>query len=271
MTAASKDKGRLDVLLVERGLFESREQARRAIMSGAVMVDGAVMDKPGMRVARTADIRLRGERPKYVSRGGLKLEAALSAFGIDLTGKRVLDAGASTGGFTDCALKHGAAAVIAVDVGYGQLAWSLRQDPRVIVKERQNVRYLRPEDLPVPPDVALADLSFISLGLVLPALSGVLPDGGALIALIKPQFEAGPEHVEKGGLVKDPRVHRETVERVMRAAEAAGLYAKGLIPSPIRGGDGNIEFLFWAQKGVPPRIVDEAEIARVVDAAHRPR
>ncbi|CAM3424175.1 TlyA family RNA methyltransferase [Hydrogenibacillus schlegelii] len=266
-----KAKERLDVLLVRRGFFSSREQARRAIMAGEVLVGDRVADKPGEKVPPEAPIRLRGERPRYVSRGGLKLEAALRAFGVDLRGRRVLDAGASTGGFTDCALQHGAAQVIAVDVGYGQLAWSLRTDPRVVVLERTNVRHLALDRLPdgAPVDVVTADLSFISLALVFPALAAVLREGGDLLALVKPPFEAGPERVEKGGLVRDPAVHADVLAGVVRAAEASGLFPKGVIPSPIRGGDGNIEFLLWAQKGVPPGRVDAPAIRAAVEAAHR--
>lgn len=236
-------KRRLDVLLVERGLAESRERAQSLIRAGAVLVDDQPVDKPGTRVPSNAVLRLRETLP-YVSRGGLKLQAALDTFGIDVTGLVAVDVGASTGGFTDCLLQRGAARVYAVDVGYGQLAWSLRQDPRVVVMERTNVRYL--EALPEPVDLATVDVSFISLELVLPAVMRLLKPGGRVIALIKPQFEAGREQVGKGGVVRDPTVHRAVLHRVLTWAAERGLILRGLMRSPLEGPAGNVEFLaYW--------------------------
>ncbi|MGC8788015.1 MAG: TlyA family RNA methyltransferase, partial [Anaerolineae bacterium] len=227
-------------LLFKRGLVASREQARRLIMAGQVFVEGETIDKPGTRVPLTAAIRIE-QQPAYVSRGGVKLEAALAAFGVDVHDLVVADIGASTGGFTDCLLQHGAARVYAIDVGYGQLAWRLRQDPRVVVMERVNVRYLK--ELPEPIDLATIDVSFISLKLVLPVVMRLLKPDGQIIALIKPQFEAGRRQVGKGGVVKDPTVHRLVLYDVLGWAAEKGLYVRGVIPSPLRGPAGNIEFL----------------------------
>lgn len=239
-------KKRLDVLLVERGLVESREQGRRLIMAGQVLVDGQVVDKPGAQVAGGADIRLQARLP-YVSRGGLKLEAALDSFDVQVAGAVAADVGASTGGFTDCLLQRGAKRVYAIDVGYGQLAWRLRQDPRVVVMERVNVRYV--ESLPEPIDLATVDVSFISLELVLPNVIGWLKPVGDIIALIKPQFEAGPAEVGKGGVVKDHQVHRAVLRKILGWAVEHGLAVRGLIMSPLRGPAGNVEFLAHLSKG----------------------
>ncbi|MFQ5593683.1 MAG: TlyA family RNA methyltransferase [Anaerolineae bacterium] len=233
---------RLDVLLVERGLAESRNRAQQLIRAGQVLLDDRVHDKPGMEVPVDAAIRIR-ERLPYVGRGGLKLAAALDAFDIDVSGLVAADVGASTGGFTDCLLQRGAAKVYAIDVGYGQLAWSLRQDERVIVMERTNVRYL--EELPEQADLATIDVSFISLRLVLPRVVGWLKPAGHIIPLIKPQFEAGPEDVGKGGIVRDHDVHRRVLHRILTFAEGQGLRLRDLIPSPITGAEGNVEFLAW--------------------------
>jgi len=233
-------KQRLDLLLVERGLVESRERGQRLIRAGAVLVADQVVDKPGTRVSVDAPLRLR-ERLPYVSRGGLKLQAALDAFQVDVSGLVALDVGASTGGFTDCLLQRGAARVYAVDVGYGQLAWKLRTDPRVVVMERTNIRYL--ESLPELVDLATVDVSFIGLELVLPPVMRLLKPGGQIIPLIKPQFEAGPQHVGKGGVVRDPSVHRAVLFRVLTWAADHGLTLLGLIRSPFRGPAGNVEFL----------------------------
>lgn len=234
------ERERLDVLLFKRGLVESREQGRRLIMAGQVRVNGEVIDKPGTRVPLTAVISIE-QQPAYVSRGGVKLEAALTAFDVDVHGLVVADIGASTGGFTDCLLQHGAARVYAIDVGYGQLAWQLRQDPRVVVMERVNVRYL--SALPEPIDLATIDVSFISLKLVLPVVMQLLKPGGQIIALIKPQFEAGREQVGKGGVVKDPAVHQAVLHDILSWAMQKGLQVRGAIASPLRGPAGNIEFL----------------------------
>jgi 23S rRNA (cytidine1920-2'-O)/16S rRNA (cytidine1409-2'-O)-methyltransferase len=239
-------KKRLDVLLVERGLVESRERGQRLIRAGQVLVDGRVLDKPGMQVAGGADIRLRARLP-YVSRGGLKLEAALDRFDVQVAGAVAADVGASTGGFTDCLLQRGASRVYAIDVGYGQLAWRLRQDPRVVVMERVNVRYL--ESLPEPIELATIDVSFISLELVLPSVMGWLKSAGDIIALIKPQFEAGRAEVDKGGVVKDPQIHRAVLSKILGWALDHGLGVQGLIASPIMGPAGNVEFLAHLSKG----------------------
>jgi 23S rRNA (cytidine1920-2'-O)/16S rRNA (cytidine1409-2'-O)-methyltransferase len=236
----SMTKKRLDIILVEQELADSRQRAQRLIMAGQVMVDGRVVDKSGTRISQEADITLKATLP-YVSRGGLKLEAALDRFAIEATGMIAADVGASTGGFTDCLLQHGASKVYAIDVGYGQLAWRLRQDPRVIVMERVNARYL--EGLPEPVDLATVDVSFISLELVLPAIIGFLKSNGDIVALIKPQFEAGRKQVGKGGIVRDPAVHRAVLRKVLLWAEEHGLKVRGLIASPLKGAAGNVEFL----------------------------
>jgi len=237
---APMERERLDILVHKTGLAESREQARRLIMAGQVSVDGEVADKPGTRVPLTAAIRIE-TRPAYASRGGLKLEAALAAFALDVRGWVAADIGASTGGFTDCMLQHGAARVYAIDVGYGQLAWELRQDPRVVVMERVNARYLH--ELPEPMDLITLDVSFISLKLVLPAVISLLKSGGQIVALVKPQFEAGRKQVGKGGVVRDPAVHRAVLRDLLGWASTNGLQAHGLIVSPLRGPAGNVEFL----------------------------
>ncbi len=238
--ASAVKKERLDVLLLQRGLAESRERAKRMILAAQVLVNDRVIDKPGTRVPATAEITVK-ERPAYVSRGGLKLEAALDAFDIDPQGWVAADIGASTGGFTDCLLQRRAARVYAIDVGYGQLAWKLRKDPRVVVMERVNARYLT--SLPESIDLATADVSFISLKLILPAAKGLLRPGGQIIALIKPQFEAGRRQVRRGGVVKDPAVHRSVLYDVLGWAVAHGLRVMGLIASPLVGPAGNVEFL----------------------------
>ena len=233
-------KERLDVLLVERCLVESRSRAQQLIRAGEVLVDAHVFDKPGMSVAKDAAITIR-QKPPFVGRGGLKLEAALRAFEIDVTGLVAADVGASTGGFTDCLLQRDARKVYALDVGYGQLAWSLRQDNRVVVMERTNVRYL--DALPEPIDLATIDVSFISLRLILPKVLNWLTPAGRIIALIKPQFEAGPEDVGTGGIVRNPEVHRRVLGEILNFVPSINLYPQNLISSPITGSDGNKEFL----------------------------
>jgi 23S rRNA (cytidine1920-2'-O)/16S rRNA (cytidine1409-2'-O)-methyltransferase len=237
-------KQRLDLLLVERELAETREQARRLIMAGEVLVAGEVVDKPGRSVPVNAELRVRRPLP-YVSRGGQKLAAALTAFVVPVQGTVAVDVGASTGGFTDCLLQHGAAQVFAVDVGYGQLAWKLRNDPRVVPLERTNIRHL--EQLPggVLAGLAVIDASFISLALVLPATLRLLATDAQIIALIKPQFEAGQEDVGKGGVVRDVQVHRRVLEETVALAASLGLTVAGLIASPLLGPAGNVEFLIW--------------------------
>lgn len=243
------NKTRLDVLLVERGLQESRQKAQATIMSGLVFVGGQRVDKPGTAVANDAEIEVRGNALRYVSRGGLKLEKAMATFPIHLDGAVCADIGASTGGFTDCMLQNGAAKVYAVDVGYGQLAWKLRSDERVVCLERTNARYLTHEQVPEELDFASIDVSFISLKLILPAVHGLLREAGHVACLVKPQFEAGREKVGKKGVVRDPAVHREVLEHFLEHAKDSGFIVLGLTYSPIRGPEGNIEYLGYLEKG----------------------
>ena len=243
------NKTRLDVLLVERGLQESRQKAQATIMSGLVFVKGQRVDKPGTAVPNDAEIEVRGNALKYVSRGGLKLEKAMASFPIDLRDAVCGDIGASTGGFTDCMLQNGARKVYAVDVGYGQLAWSLRSDERVVCMERTNARYLTHEQIPEELDFASVDVSFISLKLILPPLCGLLRQGGHVACLVKPQFEAGKEKVGKKGVVRDPAVHLEVLEHFLEHAKESGFTVLGLTYSPIRGPEGNIEYLGYLEKG----------------------
>lgn len=238
-------KERLDTLLVQRGFFESRSRAQAAIMAGQVLVNEQKIDKTGTQVAPDAAIRLLGGDLKYVSRGGLKLEKAVRCFNLDLTGKIAADIGASTGGFTDCALQNGAARVYAIDVGYGQLAWKLRSDERVVNMERTNVRYLEADSLPEKVDVATIDVAFISLDKVLPAVKKIIADDGIVIALIKPQFEAGKENVGKKGVVRDPQVHLTVINNVIATAGELGFKIAGLDYSPVKGPEGNIEYLLY--------------------------
>jgi len=235
-------KKRLDLLLVERGLAESLSLAQRFIRAGEVLVDGQLSDKPGATVAEDAALTLKA-KPRFVSRGGEKLAAALERFAVDVGGLVAADIGASTGGFTDCLLQHGAAKVYAIDVGYGQLAWELRQDARVVVMERVNARYLAA--LPEPVDVIVSDVSFISLRIVYATAVQWLKPGGMVISLIKPQFEAGRECVGKGGVVRDPAVHRQVLETVTADMAALGLGLRALMVSPLLGPAGNVEFLGW--------------------------
>ncbi|SPD75782.1 putative rRNA methyltransferase YqxC [uncultured Desulfobacterium sp.] len=237
-------KTRLDLLLVQKGLAETREKARALILAGHVMVDGTQADKAGRLVPQSCSIKVK-EAPPYVSRGGLKLEAALEQFDVDVAGKVILDVGASTGGFTDCLLKHGAAGVVTVDVGYGQLDFRLRQDARVTVLEKTNIRYLKPEDISEDLHGAVIDVSFISLRLVVPAVSLLLKENAFIIALIKPQFEVGKGKVGKGGVVRDPALHQEVVEGLKAFFQTEGWKVIGIIPSPISGSKGNREFLIY--------------------------
>ncbi len=242
-------KTRLDVLLTERGLCESRQKAQATIMAGLVFVEDQRSDKPGTPVAEDANVEVRGHALRYVSRGGLKLEKAMATFPITLEGKICADIGASTGGFTDCMLQKGAAKVYAVDVGYGQLDWKLRSDPRVVCLERTNARYLTREVIPEALDFASIDVSFISLKLIFPALYALLRDGGEVACLIKPQFEAGREKVGKKGVVRDPKVHLEVLESFLAFVPGAGYTVMGLDYSPIKGPEGNIEYLGYLRKG----------------------
>ena len=245
----TRAKERLDKLLLDRGLASSRERARGFIMAGQVVVNDHVADKAGQLVALDADIRLKGDILPYVSRGGLKLQKALDEFGIDVTGMVVLDVGASTGGFTDCLLQRGAAKIFAVDVGYGQLAWKLRQDPRVVNMEKTNIRYLTADKLAESPDLAVVDASFISLDKVLPATIGLLDARGQIVALIKPQFEVGRGEVGKGGVVRDPAKHRDVILGIQALSESLELEVLGITESPILGPKGNREFLIHLRKG----------------------
>ena len=239
-----KHKERLDVLLVERGFFESRAKAQAVIMSGDVYVDGQKADKAGASFDTQAQIEVRGSVCPYVSRGGLKLEKALRDFGIDPTGFVCSDSGASTGGFTDCLLQQGAKKVFAIDVGYGQLAWKIRNDPRVVTMERTNIRYVTPEQLGEPLDLSVIDVSFISLKIVLPTIKTLLnPVTGCVLCLIKPQFEAGKEKVGKKGVVRDPAVHEEVLKDFVALAKNLEFTVRDLTFSPVKGPEGNIEFL----------------------------
>ncbi len=260
------------MLLVERGLAETREKAKRAVMAGLVYANGVRLEKPGEKVPADIPLEVKGNPLPYVSRGGLKLEKALRDFQIDIENKIVLDIGASTGGFTDCALQHGARLSYAVDVGYNQLAWKLRQDERVVVMERTNFRYVTPDLFTKGlPEVAVIDVSFISLRLILPVVKTVLVPGGDVVALVKPQFEAGKEHVGKKGIVRDPRIHQDVLESIVRFACQQGFDVVHLSYSPITGGDGNIEFLLHAVYPGEDREGENrlaAPIADVVSEAH---
>jgi len=259
------DKQRLDKLLVERGFFDSREKARAAVMAGVILVNGVLIDKSGHKLSRECKIEVK-EKMRYVSRGGLKLEKAIRAFNIDLSGRVLLDVGASTGGFTDCALKHGAKKVYAVDVGYGQLAWQLRQDPRVFVFERTNIRHftldrLKKSQYFEPPNFVTIDVSFISLAKVMPKVCELIDENAEGVALIKPQFEAGPDKVGKRGVVRDPNVHKEVIKSVVEAALALNANPLMLDYSPIKGPEGNIEYLLYFTK----RQEDESSVYEKID------
>ncbi|MCF6096694.1 TlyA family RNA methyltransferase [Thermovorax subterraneus] len=259
-------KQRLDVLLVQRGFFPSRERAKSEIMMGNVFVNNVKVDKPGTLVDINAEIQIKEKSLPFVSRGGLKLKKALSVFPVVVKDKVALDAGASTGGFTDCLLKEGATKVYAVDVGYGQLDLSLRNDPRVINIERKNVRFLCFEDIGELVDIITADLSFISLSKVFEPLFKLLKEDGDFIALIKPQFEVGREDV-KNGVVRDRKLHEKAITQVIESAKSIGLYCQGLTFSPIKGPKGNIEFLSWFKK--IPNNTSGIEIEKVVEEAHK--
>lgn len=269
-------KERLDVLLVKKGLAPSREKAKAVIMAGSVYVDGQKEDKAGSVFdEESAQIEVRGHVLPYVSRGGLKLEKALKVFPITLTDKICMDIGASTGGFTDCMLQNGAAKVYSVDVGYGQLDWKLRQDDRVVCMEKTNFRYMTPEDIPDVLDFASVDVSFISLDKILTPAYALLKDQGEMVALIKPQFEAGREKVGKKGVVRDPKVHEEVISRIVRHADEVSFEVLDLSYSPIRGPEGNIEYLIHLRKNpertVYPDIpaVFEKKIKEIVEEAHQ--
>lgn len=263
-------KERLDVLLVKRGLAVSREKAKAVIMAGIVYVENQKEDKAGSMFPDTVKIEVRGNTLKYVSRGGLKLEKAMTHFGVTLDKKVCMDVGASTGGFTDCMLQNGAVKVYAIDVGHGQLDWKLRNDERVVCMEKTNIRYVVPEDLQEPADFSSIDVSFISLTKVLLPVYHLLKDDGEVVCLIKPQFEAGREKVGKKGVVRDPAVHEEVIDKVIAYAKSIGYAVRHLEFSPIKGPEGNIEYLLHIQKqkdGLPEN--HEADVKGVVAAAHK--
>ena len=261
-----KIKKRLDVLLTERGFCDSRSKAQAVIMAGQVYVDGQKADKPGISYEETVDIEVRGESCPYVSRGGLKLEKALRDFGVDPTGFVCSDSGASTGGFTDCLLQQGASKVFAIDVGYGQLDWKIRSDTRVVVMERTNIRYVTPEDLGEALDLSVIDVSFISLKIVLPAIKALLKPSGQVLCLIKPQFEAGREKVGKKGVIREPETHKQVLDDFVELANNLDFTILGLTFSPVKGPEGNIEFLghltLENREGIMP------DTAKVVADAH---
>jgi len=259
-------KQRLDQLVFELGLTDSRERAKTTIMSGQIFVNGQRADKPGMSVDPEAQIELRGETMPFVSRGGYKLDKGLKVFPVSAEGKVCIDCGASTGGFTDVLLQHGAKKVYSVDVGYGQLAWKLRNDSRVVNLERTNLRYVDAELIPEPVELAVMDVSFISVKLVLPAVKALMLEGADYICLIKPQFEAGREKVGKKGVVRDAAVHREVVEGVLDFAQSIGFSVMGLDFSPIKGPEGNIEYICHLKNGDYPR--PEIDIDAVIRASH---
>ncbi len=260
-------KVRLDIHLVESGHFDSREKARRAIMAGLVFVNGEREDKPGASIDPNAEIEVKGAVMPYVSRGGLKLEKALKEFNISLNGKTCMDIGASTGGFTDCMLINGAQKVFAIDVGYGQLAWKLRCDSRVVVMERTNFRYVKPEEIGEPIDFASVDVSFISLKKILPPAKNLLKRDGTMVCLIKPQFEAGRDKVGKKGVVRDPSVHTAVIDEIIHFAREEGFFVYSLSFSPIKGPEGNIEYLLYI--GLSPSDKTPELVADVVNAAHQ--
>lgn len=262
-----KIKKRLDVLLVEQGYADSRTKAQAIIMSGQVYVAGQKADKPGTAYEETVTIEVRGATCPYVSRGGLKLEKALRDFGVDPTGYVCSDSGASTGGFTDCLLQQGASKVFAIDVGYGQLDWKIRSDPRVVVMERTNVRYVTPEMLGEPLDLSVIDVSFISLRIVLPVIKSFLkPESGQVLCLIKPQFEAGKDKVGKKGVVRDPETHKEVLDTFVATVKELNFKILGLTFSPVKGPEGNIEFL--AHLSLADAISVEPDTGLVVAQAH---
>ena len=260
-------KERLDVLLVKKGIYQSRERAKASIMAGIVFVDGQKSDKAGNMVDTQAEIFVKENICPYVSRGGLKLEKSMKEFDLDLREKVCMDMGASTGGFTDCMLQNGANKVYAIDVGYGQLDWKLRTDRRVINMEKCNVRYLDTDSIPEPIDFISIDVSFISLKLIFPVAAKVLADNGEIVCLVKPQFEAGKEQVGKKGIVRDPKVHEEVIKNVIEYAEENGLYPQGLTFSPVTGAKGNIEYLLALSKS-PKMSYNVCCIQEIVENSH---
>lgn len=261
-------KKRLDILVFERGLAESREKAKALIMAGVIYADNQKSDKPGTTYPETVKLELRGNKLKFVSRGGLKLEKAISSFGLDLSDNITMDIGASTGGFTDCMLQNGASKVYSIDVGYGQLDWKLRNDERVVNLERTNVRYITKEQVPDEIDFFSVDVCFISLVLVLPAVRPLLKDGGCAVCLIKPQFEAGKGKVGKNGVVRDKAVHSEVIRKIYDYCLENGFSVLGLDYSPIKGPEGNIEYLIYIKKSDEPVSVTDFDIDALVEASH---
>ena len=241
-------KERLDVLLVNKGFFSSRERAKTAIMAGDVYVNGGISDKAGTKIDEEAEITVKNDQCPYVGRGGYKLAKAIGTFGLDLAAKTAMDIGASTGGFTDCMLQNGASKVYSVDVGYGQLDWKLRNDPRVVNMEKVNVRYLEPDTIPDRMDFVSIDVSFISLKLIFPVVRELLKKGGELVCLIKPQFEAGKSHLSKHGIVRDSKVHKKVCDDISEFASTLGFERGEVISSPITGGDGNTEYLIYLRR-----------------------
>lgn len=262
-----KIKKRLDVLLTEQGYADTRSKAQAIIMSGLVYVNGQKADKPGISYEASVSLEVRGEVCSYVSRGGLKLEKALRDFHVDPTGYVCSDSGASTGGFTDCLLQKGAGKVFAIDVGYGQLNWKIRSDPRVVVMERTNIRYVTPEQLGEPLDLSVVDVSFISLKIVLPTIKTLLGPNGQVLCLIKPQFEAGKEKVGKKGVVREPETHKEVLDGFIALAKNLDFTILGLTFSPVKGPEGNIEFLGHLTLEQKPDI--ELDTAKIVEDAHK--
>lgn len=263
------DKERIDVLLVEKGYFDSREKARKNIMAGLVFVNNQRVDKPGEKVNIDSKIEVKGQAIPYVSRGGLKLEKAIKSFNISLNNKVAMDVGASTGGFTDCMLKNGASKVFAIDVGYGQMAWELRNDERVVCMERTNIRYVTNQDIGELVDFTSIDVSFISLKLVLPVVKELSKKEAEVVCLIKPQFEAGREKVGKKGVVRDKEVHIEVIKSVLEFAISIGYSLKGLTFSPIKGPEGNIEYLAYLINKQDSTKIDDKMIQDVVEEAHK--
>lgn len=262
------EKQRLDAELVSRGIIQSRERAKAEIMAGKVYVNGQKADKAGELVTPADNIEFRGEQLKYVSRGGLKLEKAMELYGFRLDGKVCMDVGASTGGFTDCMLQSGASKVYSVDVGYGQLAWNLRQSEKVVNLERTNIRYITKEQVPDTVDFVSIDVSFISLGLVIPVLPPLLADDAMMVCLIKPQFEAGREKVGKHGVVRDPATHIEVLERAVGFAKKSGFGIVGIEFSPIKGPQGNIEYLMVLSRSKPELDISGDDIRKLVESSH---
>ena len=264
-------KERVDVLAYKQGLFDTREQAKRGVMAGLVVavINGERFDKPGEKIDEATELKLKGEKLKYVSRGGLKLEKALNQFGLSVEGKIAIDIGASTGGFTDVMLQNGASQVFSVDVGTNQLAWKLRNDPRVVSMEQFNFRYAEPDDVEATPSCASIDVSFISLDLILPALHRILAENGQVVALVKPQFEAGREQIGKNGIIKDPKIHLAVLEKVAAFAGTHGFAVMGVDYSPIQGGHGNIEFLMYLEKKEEKTKPTTEQLEAVVELAHK--